>query len=47
MAKNRGWWSLKLEGNHYDELEDWDLEHIAEQIKKGCHGGEIVKDGED
>ena len=44
MAKNSGWWSLKLEGNMADDLRDWDREHIAKLIKEGCTSGEIVKD---
>ncbi len=43
MAKNRGWWNLTLKGNHPDDLNECDLEHIADSIKKGCTGGEIVK----
>jgi len=46
MAKNRGWWDLELKGNTYDELTDIDREHIAEQIKQGFTGGEIIKDEE-
>lgn len=41
-----GWWSLsawKKDANGKDiELSDADLEHIAQQIKMGCHTGEIV-----
>ncbi len=44
MATNRGWWNLKLVGNHHDDLSDADLEHIAECIIKGFTSGEIVKD---
>ena len=44
MAKNRGWWTLKLEGNTYQELSNCDREHIAREIIRGCTGGEIVVD---
>lgn len=40
MAKERGWWTL----NTTVEPNDVDLEHIAEQIKKGCTSGEICED---
>lgn len=44
MAKNRGWWSLSLEGNTHEELSECDLEHIANAILQGYTSGEIVKD---
>ena len=47
MARNRGWWSLELEGNNDHELSDVDREHIAEKIKEGYTSGEVVKDEED
>ena|GEM_PF-1938384 len=47
MAKNRGWWSLEIEGNTPDELSDCDREHIAEAIIQGFTGGEIVVDEEE
>jgi len=43
MAARRGWWHLELENNSYNDLENYDLEHIAECIKDGCWGGEIVE----
>ena len=43
MAKNDGWWELKLEGNNSDELCDCDREHIAGLIKEGFTSGEIVE----
>ena len=47
MAKNRGGWSLTIEGNQSDDLSDGDREHIAELIKEGFTSGEIVKDEEE
>ena len=44
MSKKSGWWSLKLEGCNFDDLEDMDLEHIANLIKDGYTNGEIVED---
>jgi len=44
MAKNNGWWDLSLKGNTYEELNDSDLEHIANLIKEGFTSGEICKD---
>jgi len=43
MAKNRGWWTLNLKGNTYEELTECDLNHIAKCIKEGCTNGEIVE----
>ena len=40
MAKERGWWDLKITID-WDDLEDCDREHIAESIKQGYAGGEI------
>jgi len=44
MAKNRGWWQLTLTGNSVNELNDTDLEHIAQCIIDGYTQGEIVED---
>jgi len=44
MAKNRGWWELKLTSNTSEELSDIDKEHIAELIVNGYTSGEIVED---
>ena len=41
-----GWWKLeawKEDDNGNDaELDEADLEHIAESIKEGCNQGEVV-----
>ena len=47
MAANSGWWSLTLEGNEHHELNQIDLEHIAELIVNGYNTGEIVQDDEE
>lgn len=44
MAKSRGWWTLRLEGNTPDDLSDVDREHIARLITEGFTSGEIVED---
>ena len=44
MAKHRGWWYFRLEGNSHEELEQWDLDHIAKLIKEGYTNGEVCKD---
>lgn len=44
MAKNKGWWTLTLEGNTGDELSECDRDHIAKLIKEGFTSGDIVKD---
>lgn len=44
MAKNKGWWTLELNGNSHNDLSEVDLEHIAELIKQGYTNGEIIKD---
>jgi hypothetical protein len=44
MAKNRGWWTLTLEGNLHNDLSDCDREHIARCIKEGYTSGEICTD---
>jgi hypothetical protein len=47
MAKQRGWWDLDLHGQIMEDLSDADRDHIAELIKEGYTGGELVKDGAD
>lgn len=44
-ATTRGWWTLDIRGA--DELTEADLEHIAEGIRNGFTGGEIVADEKD
>jgi uncharacterized membrane protein len=44
MAKHRGWWDLTIKGNTSDELDEADLDHIAELIKEGYTSGEIAED---
>jgi len=44
MAKNRGWWELKLTGNTHDEVSDIDREHIAKLIIDGFTSGEVCED---
>ena len=43
----RSWWSLKIEDYPSYTPNDADLEHIAEEIKKGMHQGELIQDDED
>ena len=43
MAKERGWWSLKITVDPSEA----DLEHIAESIQQGFTEGEIVIDDND
>ena len=42
----RGWWKLKVEGLDED-LDDNDLEHIAELVRDGYNQGEILHDVEE
>lgn len=48
-----GWWQvtfdLTLEGEtvRWDDLDDATQEHIANRIKEGYHGGEIVMETEE
>jgi len=41
----RGWWDLTFVG--VDELNESDREHIAEMIKEGYTGGEIIQEIEE
>ena len=44
-----GWWKLNWESTStpdLTELNDIDLEHIAECIKQGCTEGQIVQEEE-
>ena len=42
-----GWWELKTTINcKCGEVTEWDLEHIAEQIKKGFTSGELCHEHE-
>jgi len=45
MANERGWWKLtynSVESDNDLDLDEADLEHIAEAIKEGYTEGEIV-----
>ena len=44
MAKNQGWWELKITGNTTEELTMDDIGHITEAIEGGFTSGEIVED---
>lgn len=44
MAKKSGWWTLEVTNNTMSQLNDCDLEHIAECIKNGYTSGEITED---
>lgn len=45
MTTRRGWWKLTFIG--VDELNENDLERIAEQIKEGFNQGEVVQEREE
>jgi len=40
----RSWWSLKIHDYPNYDPNDADLEHIAEEIKKGMHQGELIQE---
>jgi len=45
MANKSGWWTIEYKNEHEEEIEldDVDLDHIAELVKEGFTEGEILK----
>ena len=43
----RSWWSLKIEDYPNYKPNDIDLEHIAEEVKKGNEQGEIIQEDDE
>lgn len=46
MAKERGWWKISYGDLRSQDLNDSDLEHIAQCIRDGYIEGEIAGDDE-
>jgi len=44
----RGYWKVEIDAKYFDksEIEDFDIEHISEMVKKGYREGELIKERE-
>jgi len=49
MANKSGWWTIEYKNSFEEEIEldDADLDHIAELVREGYTEGEIVGRDED